>query len=190
MPRTVTAAVQLARDEGHVVRLAAARGAGYLSLAELRGELPAGAALAPLVPLFVCLLGTDQSSDVQRQQLSVRPSLHENNAVFAGTELQAVPVPGDEGVSGTQVLRTLALTREDALTPFLGELVPSIVSLVQQTLGPTKLAAERTLARILHVRPTCSELALIFCTHAFGDTSRSHMPVFMWWPDTFFDALR
>ena len=72
MPRAVTAALQLARDEGHVVRLAAARGAGYLSLAELRGELPAGAALAPLVPLFVCLLGTDQSSDVQRQQLSVR----------------------------------------------------------------------------------------------------------------------
>ena len=163
MPRAVTAALQLARDEGHVVRLAAARAAGYLSLAELRGELPAGAALAPLVPLFVCLLGTDQSSDVQRQQLSVRLSLHASNAVSAGTDLQAVPVPCDLGVSIAQVLRTLALTREDALTPFLGELVPSVVSLVQQTLGPTKLAAERTLARILHVRPACFELALVFC---------------------------
>ena len=80
-------------------------------------------------------------------------------------------MPCDLGVSIAQVLRTLALTREDALTPFLGELVPSVVSLVQQTLGPTKLAAERTLARILHVRPACSELALAFCTHAFGDAS-------------------
>ena len=67
------AALQMSWDEGHVVRLAAACAGGFLSLAELRGELPAGAALAPLVPLFVCLLGTDQSSDVQRQQLHVRP---------------------------------------------------------------------------------------------------------------------
>ena len=67
------AALQMSWDEGHVVRLAAARAGGFLSLAELRGELPAGAALALLVPLFVCLLGTDQSSDVQRQQLHVRP---------------------------------------------------------------------------------------------------------------------
>lgn len=51
------------------------------------------------------------------------------------------------------MLRTLALTEEDALTPHLGDLVPVIVSLVQQTLGPTKLAAERTLARVLDVRP-------------------------------------
>lgn len=91
MPRAVAAAVQLARDEGHVVRLAAARGAGYLSLAELRGKLPAGAALAPLVPLFVCLLGTDQSSDVQRQQLSVRPNLDERNAVSIGKRPAGCP---------------------------------------------------------------------------------------------------
>ena len=57
------------------------------------------------------------------------------------------------------MLRTLALTREDALTPFLSELVPSVVGLVQQTLGPTKLAAERTLARILHVHTRTSALA-------------------------------
>lgn len=70
--RAVQAALQLGRDEGHAVRLAAARAGGYLSLAELQGGVPADAALAPLVPLFVCLLGTDQSSDVQRQQLHVR----------------------------------------------------------------------------------------------------------------------
>ncbi|KAK9840722.1 hypothetical protein WJX81_000165 [Elliptochloris bilobata] len=121
--RAVDAATQLGRDDGHVVRLAAARAGGFLSLAELRGELPAGC-LTLLVPLFVCLLGTDQSSDVQRQQM--------------------------------HVLRTLAQTREDALTPFLGELVPSLVGLVQQTLGPTKLAAERSLARILHMDQGCT----------------------------------
>jgi hypothetical protein len=59
-----------------------------------------------------------------------------------------------------QVLRTLALTSADALGPFLGELVPCIVGLVQQTLGPTKLAAERTLARILHVRHAHAAVAL------------------------------
>ncbi len=70
------AALQMSWDEGHVVRLAAARAGGFFALAELRGELPAGVALARLVPLFVCLLGTDQSSDVQRQQLHVRPTIH------------------------------------------------------------------------------------------------------------------
>jgi hypothetical protein len=66
---------------------------------------------------------------------------------------------GGRGVPA-QVLRTLALTSEDALGPFLGELVPCIVGLVQQTLGPTKLAAERTLARVLHVRHPRASVAL------------------------------
>ena len=80
---------------------------------------------------------------------------------------------GAQGVGFAQVLRSLALTRGDALTPFLGELVPCVVSLVQQTLGPTKLAAERTLARILHVRPASCELALASCTLALGGASHT-----------------
>jgi hypothetical protein len=68
----VAAVVRFSRDEGHAVRLAAARAAGHLALAELRGDLAPESALAPLVPVMVALVGTDQSSDVQRQMLLVR----------------------------------------------------------------------------------------------------------------------
>lgn len=69
--KAVAAAARFARDEGHAARLAAARAAGHLALAELRGGLPAGSALPGLLPVMVALLGADQSSEVQRQMLLV-----------------------------------------------------------------------------------------------------------------------
>lgn len=69
--QAVAAVARFSRDEGHAVRLAAARAAGHLALAELRSNLPADSALAPLIPVMVALIGTDQSSDVQRQMLLV-----------------------------------------------------------------------------------------------------------------------
>ena len=69
--KAVAAVTRFSRDEGHVVRLAAARAAGHLALAELRGKLPEDAALAPLVSVMVALIGMDQSSEVQRQMLLV-----------------------------------------------------------------------------------------------------------------------
>ena len=71
--RVVQATAQLARDPDPAVKEAVATAAGHLALAELRGDLPGGAALQPLLPTFVALLGTDQASEVQRQQLHVRP---------------------------------------------------------------------------------------------------------------------
>ena len=50
-----------------------------------------------------------------------------------------------------QVLRKVAAENADALVPHYSALVPSIVGLLQQTQGPTKLAGDRTLGRVLQV---------------------------------------
>ncbi len=73
MESAVAAVVRFSRDESHAARHAAARATGHLALAELKGTLEQDTALTPLVPVMVALVGTDQSSDVQRQMLLVRP---------------------------------------------------------------------------------------------------------------------
>ncbi len=73
MESAVAAVVRFSRDESHAARHAAARATGHLALAELKGTLEQDTALNPLVPVMVALVGTDQSSDVQRQMLLVRP---------------------------------------------------------------------------------------------------------------------
>lgn len=52
----------------------------------------------------------------------------------------------------TQVLRLLVGLKKDMFDPHLTDLVPSVCALLQGSSGPTKLAAERTLARLLRVR--------------------------------------
>lgn len=74
MQSAVAAVVRFSRDESHAARHAAARATGHLALAELKGTLGQDTALTPLVPVMVALVGTDQSSDVQRQMLLVCPS--------------------------------------------------------------------------------------------------------------------
>ena len=54
-----------------------------------------------------------------------------------------------------QVLRKISAQNADALMPHLTSLVPPIVSLLQQTQGPTKLAGDRTLSRVLQVSLAC-----------------------------------
>lgn len=74
IPEAIAAVVRFSRDDSHAVRLAAARATGHMALAELHDKISAGSALGPLVPIMVALVGTDQSSDVQRQMLLVRQS--------------------------------------------------------------------------------------------------------------------
>ena len=69
--KAVAAVVRFSRDESHAARHAAARAAGHLALAELQGQLEQDTALKRLIPVMVALVGTDQSSDVQRQMLLV-----------------------------------------------------------------------------------------------------------------------
>ena len=52
-----------------------------------------------------------------------------------------------------QVLRTISLLHPKALEPHFSELVPCLCSLLSAGAGPTKLATERTLSRLLQVRP-------------------------------------
>ena len=73
--KAVAAVVRFSRDESHAARHAAARAAGHLALAELQGQLEQDTALKRLIPVMVALVGTDQSSDVQRQMLLVRTSV-------------------------------------------------------------------------------------------------------------------
>ena len=62
------------REQQASLKLASARAASYLILAELHGVLPRGAALSPLVGVLVALLGQEQASEVQRLGLQVRHS--------------------------------------------------------------------------------------------------------------------
>ena len=50
-----------------------------------------------------------------------------------------------------QVLRCICAACPGVCTSHLPALVPSVAALVQSTAGPTKLAAERTLSRLLQV---------------------------------------
>ena len=49
------------------------------------------------------------------------------------------------------VLRTLSTANATALVPYYPDIVPSILTMIQDTSGSTKLAAERTLARVLQL---------------------------------------
>ena len=61
-----------------------------------------------------------------------------------------------------QALREICTVEPTALEPHYPSLVPSICSLLQDTAGPTKLAAERTLARVLQMDkgPTAAQAFL------------------------------
>lgn len=63
-----------------------------------------------------------------------------------------------------QVLRKISAQNAEALVPHYSAIIPSLVSLLQQTQGPTKLAGDRTLGRILQVIRR-ARLALANCRH-------------------------
>lgn len=54
-------------------------------------------------------------------------------------------------VNPPQVLRKIGGASPAALEPHYSDLVPSVCAITQQTAGPTRLAAERTLARVLQL---------------------------------------
>lgn len=59
-----------------------------------------------------------------------------------------------------QVLRKIAAENADALVLYYGAVVPAIIGLLQQTQGPTKLAGDRTLGRVLQVTGLIQHLSL------------------------------
>ena len=122
--KVAAAIATLAGATGPGVRAAAARAAGYLAAAQtlgtLDGVLAGGAAKA-----LVALASPDQDGDTQRAAL----------AALRRAAVGAAGAPPDAG--------------PDALTPHLGDIVTVLVALLAAASGPTKLAAERTLARVL-----------------------------------------
>lgn len=69
--QTIDAVTRLSRDPDPEVKCAACSAAGALAAGEVEGHLPQGSALPALVPTFTALLGPDQFSEVQRQQMQV-----------------------------------------------------------------------------------------------------------------------
>ena len=90
----IDSVTRLARDADTEVKCAASRAAGALAAGELVGQVPQGTALSPLVSLMTALLGPDQFSDVQRQQMQVRHTYHVHAHAHArGEECVRVPPP-------------------------------------------------------------------------------------------------
>ncbi|KAK2076339.1 hypothetical protein QBZ16_000864 [Prototheca wickerhamii] len=132
----VAAAVQrFARDPHYPIRQAAARLAARIVMAQLQdadesdasntsdaSSSPPPTALPRLAPLFVSLLGSDQDSDVQATAVAALRKL-------AGSHPSA----------------------PQALAPHLADLVPSLLAVISDAIGSTRLNAERTLARVLGV---------------------------------------
>ena len=152
------AIVQFARDASGPVKLASARGVGAL----VTGELASGGAassLLPLMPVLLALLGLDQPSDVQRAGMQVRSSLCTKLATSLVLTLHgccnAVIQHRDPlrvlACLTAQVLRQIAAADSTVLMYHYSTLVPSVCAIAQQTTGPTKLAAEKTLARVLQL---------------------------------------
>lgn len=142
----VSAATQrFARDPHVPIRQAAARLAALIVIAQLacdeKGEehnkaREATATSMPrLVSLFVSLLGSDQDSDVQRTTVAALRKL-------AGSS-PAAP---------------------ETLAPHYADLVPSMLAIISDSVGTTRLNAERTLARVLDMAGGDESLAREFIT--------------------------
>ena len=85
----MSAAAAFSKDSEPETRLAACRAGGSLVAAEATQKLPAGSALAQLLPVFLALVGPGQTSDVQRQQMQARSQLknHGGSPSIRGTGL-------------------------------------------------------------------------------------------------------
>ncbi|KAL6771130.1 hypothetical protein ACKKBF_B34035 [Auxenochlorella protothecoides x Auxenochlorella symbiontica] len=138
-------ASRFGRDPYPLIKQAAGAAAGRLAAAQLQA---AGSApsLPKLVPLFVSLLGSDQDSDVQRTMLGVLRRL--------ASSTPAAPA---------------------ALAPYFPDLVPSLLAVVQETSGTTKLSAERTLARVLGLASGDELLTQAFLEDGAGTAARRQL---------------
>ncbi|KAK9804294.1 hypothetical protein WJX72_005256 [[Myrmecia] bisecta] len=74
---------------------------------------------------------------------------------------------------GLQVLRLVAGADATALEPYYSSLVPSICSLLQETAGPTRLAAERTLACVLQIDRGLDAVQRFLASGTAGSLARS-----------------
>ncbi|DBB12167.1 TPA: hypothetical protein ACH3X3_006274 [Trebouxia sp. C0006] len=76
---------------------------------------------------------------------------------------------------GLQVIRRICLAKSSALEPHWAALLPSLCSLAQDTAGPTKLATERTLARILQLEDSTHKAEHFVNTPLAGSLVRGYL---------------
>ncbi len=75
----------------------------------------------------------------------------------------------------SQVIRRICLAKSSALEPHWAALLPSLCSLAQDTAGPTKLATERTLARILQLEDSTHKAEHFVNTPLAGSLVRGYL---------------
>ena len=74
-----------------------------------------------------------------------------------------------------QVIRRICAAKSSALEPHWAALLPSLCSLAQDTAGPTKLATERTLARILQLEDSTHNAENFVNTPLAGSLVRGYL---------------
>ena len=74
-----------------------------------------------------------------------------------------------------QVIRRICVSKPAALEPHWPALLPSLCSLAQDTAGPTKLATERTLARILQLEDSTHKAEHFVNTPQAGSLVRGYL---------------
>ena len=92
LPQVIAAVTRLSRDANAEVKCGACRAAGALASAELEQRLQPGSALQPTIGIMTALLGPDQASEVQRQQMQVRHVTHVQHvkpALYAALSVHA-----------------------------------------------------------------------------------------------------
>lgn len=75
----------------------------------------------------------------------------------------------------SQVIRRVCVSKSAALDPHWPALLPSLCSLAQDTAGPTKLATERTLARILMLDDSTDKAQLFLSSGQAGSLVKSYL---------------
>lgn len=74
-----------------------------------------------------------------------------------------------------QVIRRICVSKSAALDPHWPALLPSLCSLAHDTAGPTKLATERTLARILTLEDSTDKAQLFLSSGQAGSLVKSYL---------------
>jgi hypothetical protein len=146
-------------------RLAAARLAAAVAECAA-GEVQAAGLTPPLVGAVV-KMARDDADEVKEAagKAAGRLVTHELSAHAGASPSLPALVPllvallGPDQAADTQrhalaVLRRVAAAGAPALAPHYGDLVPSVLAVIHATSGTTKLAAERTLARVLQLDAT------------------------------------
>jgi len=142
---------KMARDENVDVKLSASKAAGRIITHEINSTTENNKnfseSLPSLIPVFVMLLGPDQHSDTRKHVL----------AVIRKITTTAPP-------RGAQCLE-----------PHFADLVPSICGVIQDSAGPAKLSAERTIARVLRLVDDSDVATAFFASKGAGAMVKAMM---------------